>query len=175
MNVRNDDGLTLVELLVTIVVSGLFLGLLAVLFTNGITAQRNATARDHATGQANVLSASLAQSVRNATAINVRDDGLRLDATVALSTGGWQCRSWALNGTDLVYSAGASAQSTSTAGWTPIVEADVAGTLIAGAAFAREGDRGVTIGIRITQDGQTATVSDGVTSQAFTTGAPACF
>lgn len=90
-----DEGLTLVELIVTIVVGGLFLGLLASLFVNGVTAQQRATARDKATGWANMLTASLGTSLRNATEdITVIHSGDGIIARVIARDGDWSCRSW---------------------------------------------------------------------------------
>lgn len=171
---RDDAGLTLVELIVAIVVSGLLLGLLVVAFVNGLAAQQQATARDRATGQANLLSASLTSSLRNATATRVAADGARVDATVFTSTGSWECRAWALDGGEVRYSSGATARATSTTGWTALATG-AEGTLDADAAFAAEGDRTVAIGIRVTDAAQTAVISNGVTAQAVAPGgAPTC-
>lgn len=168
----DDEGITLVELIVVIVVSALFLGLIAGLFANGLNAQNQATARDRATGQANVLSASLTSSIRNAVAARVAADGKRVDATVRTSAG-WECRAWVLDGTSVLYSAGDTARTAAPTGWTALAKG-VSGTLSGGALFAGAGDRRVSIGIRITDTAQTAVISDGVTAQAVGTGWPTC-
>lgn len=168
----DDDGVTLVELIVIIVVSSLFLSLLAGLFINGINAQNQATARDRATGQANVLSASLGSSIRNAAATRVAGDGTRLDAAV-LTDAGWKCRAWALTGGSVVYKQGETALPASTAGWKALATG-AEGTLSGGAMFAAAGDRRVAIGVRLTDNAQTAVISDGVTAQAVGTGWPTC-
>lgn len=168
----DDDGITLVELIVVIVVSALFLGLLAGLFVNGINAQNQATARDRATGQANVLSASLTSSIRNAAATRVAGDGKRVDASVRTSSG-WKCRAWVLSGTSVLYSQSDSALPASTTGWKALATG-AEGTLSGGAMFATAGDRRVTIGVRITDQAQKAVISDGVTAQAVGTGWPTC-
>lgn len=166
--------MTLVELLVAIVVSGLLMGLLVVAFVNGLTAQQNATARDRATGQANVLSASLTSSIRNATATRVAADGARVDATVFTDTGAWECRAWALSAGRILFSSGSTARAASTTGWTALASG-AEGTLSGDAPFAAEGDRTVAIGIRITDEKQVAVISNGVTAQAVATGgAPTC-
>lgn len=175
MTHHDDAGVSLVELLVGIAVAALVGGMIVIAFVNGLTATQQATSRDRATGYANVLNASLTQSIRNATNLRVMPDGKRLDATVYTSTGAWQCRAWVLSAGELLYSAGTTARATATTGWKPIASGAV-GTLTAGAAFAREGDRGVSIGLRFTQSGQTATISAGATSQATASGgAPACW
>lgn len=69
MNLRDDQGVTLVELIVYIVVSALFAALLATMFAQGLAAQTRSTERDRATGYANVISTSLA-GIRNATDVS---------------------------------------------------------------------------------------------------------
>lgn len=175
MTADDDAGMSLVELLVGIAVAALVGGMIVVAFVNGLTATQQATARDRATGYANVVTASLTQSLRNTTTFRVMPDGKRLDATVYTSSGSWECRAWALSAGDLLYSTGTTALPTQTTGWAAIANG-ASGTLTAGAAFAREGDRGVTIGLRLTQNDETATVSSGATSQATSSGgAPACW
>lgn len=175
MTAHDEGGMSLVELLVGILVASLVSAMIVIAFVNGLTATQQATARDRATGAANVLSSSLTQSIRNATTFRLTSGGTRLDATVYTTAGTWQCRAWALSAGDLLYSAGTTARATTTAGWTAIATG-ASGTLIAGAAFAQEGDRGVTIGLRFTRSGETATISSGATAQATATGgAPACW
>jgi hypothetical protein len=90
----SDDGITLVEMLVTSFVATLFLGMLALLFANGIQAQAQTTDRDTATGKAGVLSNSVLTSIRNASVFTVTDSGRGLIAKVATGATGWQCRAW---------------------------------------------------------------------------------
>lgn len=87
--------MTLVELIVVVVICGLFLGLLGSLFANGLIAQQQATARDRATGHANTLAASLGTSIRNATSdITVSADGQAIVAKVVTGDSTWECRGW---------------------------------------------------------------------------------
>lgn len=181
MNVRSsaidEEGITLVELLIVIFVSTLFLGLLAVLFSNGLSTQRQATARDTATGKALVVSESLQSSIRNATAVSVAGSGARVDAVVILPGGGFECRAWALDaGGALRYSAGAVARGTDVGSWKPLMQG-ARGTLAAGAAFAADGARGIDVGIAVTVGDETARVTDGVTAQAVATAdeVPTCW
>jgi type II secretory pathway pseudopilin PulG len=175
---RGDEaGLTLVEVIVVISVSALFLGLLAVMFSNGLTAQQRATARDQATGKALVVTASLQSSVRNATEIAVAGGGTRVDAAVITPTGDFECRAWALDaGGALRYSAASDARGGDISGWTVIAEG-VRGTLSAGAAFAADGARGLVIGMSLTIGDTTVPVRDGVAAQAVANreGAPPCW
>lgn len=171
---ENEEGMTLVEILITVFVSSLLLGLLAMLFINASTAQGQATARDRVTGQANVISASITSSIRNATSVKVASSGLRVDAVVAVPGGSWQCRSWALDAGKLLYSSGSTARPTSTAGWTALAPTAEA-TLTGAKPFALQGTNTVKIGLRMTDASQTATISDGVAAQAVAAGGPACW
>lgn len=173
----DEAGLTLVELIVYIVISGLFIGLLALLFINGLTAQEQMTARDSATGRANIVSASLQSSIRNATDVEVDSGGLRIDAVVITPAGAFECRAWALDaGGALRYSSGADARDTDTGGWSALIEG-ARGTLAGGRAFAATGARGIDFGISVSVGDATVLATNGVTAQAVTTGggAPTCW
>lgn len=175
MSARDDDGMSLVELLVGMFIATLFLGMLAMLFVNGLTAQQQATARDRATGQANVVSASLTSSIRNAVSTKVAADGLRVDATVLTASGAWQCRAWSLTSGAVRYSAGATARVADASAWKALATG-ATGTLASGKAFQYTGDRGVAVGIRVTDGAASAVISSGATAQAVAPGgAPACW
>ncbi len=165
------------ELLIIIFVSVLFLGLLAVLFSDGLSAQQRATSRDGATGKALVVSTSLQSSIRNATAVAVSGSGARVDAVVMTAAGGFECRAWALDvGGALRYSSGTDARGVDVSSWKPLTQG-ARGTLAAGAAFAMNGVRGIDVGIAVTVGDETARVTDGVTAQAVANAdeVPACW
>lgn len=123
---RDDDGVTLVELIITIAVSALFLGLLALMFVNGLRAQAQTTDRDTATGQSVVVTHSLLTSLRNANAFTITSAGRALVAEVSTPAGGRECRAWVVTtGGDVRYRAAASVISTAdTTGWTVLVDGD---------------------------------------------------
>lgn len=93
----DDEGMTLVELIVVIVVSGLFIGLLAVMFASGLSEQGRSSLRDRATGSANLLSVSLSQ-LRNATHATSSPDGTALIATIVSREGLERCYGWSAPG-----------------------------------------------------------------------------
>lgn len=188
-SVRDDDGLSLIELIVVIVVSGLFAGLLTVLFINGWTTQERSVARDSATGQASVVKSTFSQALRNATAVRVSESGTRVDAVVAeiddsLAGWAWECRAWVLKEESIRYSAGPNARSTDVSTWTILAGRSserpfdrVAGSM-GGAGFALIGSKGVQLAIDITvgDEPKTVSISDGMTAQAVATeGAIACW
>jgi type II secretory pathway pseudopilin PulG len=185
----DDAGITLVELIVGLVIAGMFMGLLSLVFVNGLTSQQQSVARDAATGQANVVRSTLADSLRNATAVRVSGGGTRVDAVVArvsssLSGWTWECRAWVLHDKSIRYSAGTTARGADASTWAVLAGKTaqrpldkVTGT-IGGVPFALVGSKGVQIGIDVTsgEDPQTVSVSDGMTAQAVASeGAITCW
>lgn len=170
MTLRTDEGgITLVELLVALFISALVLGLLALMFANGLRAQTQATDRDRATGAGNVMSNSLLTSIRNASEFRVID-GRGLIAKVATGGTDWECRAWALGDGELRYRASRTALSTvDTSEWGAIARG-VSGTLPGGRAFAAAGDRALSIGIQVVSGETTIPFTNGVTAQAVDDG-----
>ena len=174
---RDEAGLTLVELIVTIVVGGIVLALIAVSFVNGTIAQRDGVIRDSATGAANVVSRSISTSVRNATEIRVNESGTRLDVTFIAQDGQPECRAWELlPGPDgiLVYRSddtGALPAADST--WGSLARG-VEGTIPTGGVFGWDDSKNLRIGMNITMEGIVAPLEDGVTAQAVGGGSLGC-
>lgn len=182
MNGHDSDaeGMTLVEIIVTISVAALVLALIAVSFVNGMTAQRDGVARDSATGAANVVSSSLTSSIRNSVEVKVSSGGKRLDAKFIAPDGTAECRAWELltdvNGAGvLVFRANKTAAlPAGTLTWGALAHG-VKGTLGANAVFAASGSKGVQIGMEVTADEVTIAITDGVTAQAVSEGALKCW
>lgn len=187
----DDGGMSLVELIVGLFVAGLFAGLLTIMFVNGWNVQQRSVARDVATGQASVLKTTMADALRNASAVRVSGAGSRVDAVVAVpsatlaGTWTWECRAWAYLDHSIRYSAGTSMRSSDASTWAVIAgkstqrPRDTATGTISGAPFALVGSRGVQVGVDIAVVGDrtvTVSVSDGMTAQTVaTTGAPTCW
>ena len=199
MTDHDDDGVTLVELIVSIAVSALFLGLLALMFVNGLRAQAQTTDRDTATGQSVVVTHSLLTSLRNANAFTITSAGRAVVAEVSTADGGRECRAWVVTtGGDVRYRAAASVISTAdTTSWTVLVEGDPAtgdgahasltrhdGTNPDGTprfapvdadgdgltdAFSRSGQT-LTFGFDVVRGDSTVSVSNAVTAQASVEG-----
>lgn len=172
----DDQGLTLVELTVAVVVGAIVLTLIAVTFINGFTAQRDGVARDGATGAANVVASSIATSIRNATGFHVNDEGTRVDATYIAPDGTPECRAWELlPGGALVYRADpGGALPAAEPSWGALATG-VVGTLGAAEIFADDGGKSLRIGMEITMDEITIAVTDGVTAQAVRDGGLLCW
>lgn len=167
---RDDEGLTLVELLIYIFISTLFLSLLAALFISGLNAQAKATNRDSATGDAGAVSGSIASSVRNSSAFSVKDSGKSLIAKVATGSIGWECRAWAVADGELRYASSHSPISTAnTSGWAVLAE-NASTSLTGDAAFKDIGSRSLSIGLRFDVGETTIPVTNGVTAQAVSNG-----
>lgn len=102
--------MSLVELIVAMAVSALLLGVIAMIFGQGLVAQTQQASRNTATEQLNAVSAYLNESIRNATAARVSDSNTRLDMKVINAAGtAYECRAWKISGNTLWYKAGASA------------------------------------------------------------------
>lgn len=186
----NDQGVSLVELIVVVVVSSLLAGLLTTIFVNGLTTQQKSTARDTATGQANVVTTTMAEALRNSTSIRVSGAGTRLDAVVTkpsvsfTGTWEWECRAWAFVDESVRFSAGSTPRASDTSGWTVLVGKSAQRPLDKAAApsgvtpFTLVGAKGVNIALDITigDEQKTVKLSNGMTAQAVaTTGAIACW
>jgi Tfp pilus assembly protein PilV len=96
---ETEAGLTLVELLITVFVSAVLLGLVATIFVTTLQANAATRDRDLATGRAQAISTSLTTSVRNASAVSVTataGGGTVVRARVATGSASWECRAWAV-------------------------------------------------------------------------------
>lgn len=170
MNGLSDDsGVTLVELIMYVAISALFVGLLATLFATSLKAGEETGNRDMATGTSQVVAETLQTSVRNAAAIKV--DGSLLRAQVAKGGDQWECRAWSLESGELRYKASTSAISAgSTAGWTTLARG-VTGTKTAGSPFLLTGADSISIGYTVTVGDATVKITSAVTAQAKAEGA----
>lgn len=174
----DERGLTLVELIVAIVISGFVVGMLALVFINGWSAQQRTAARDLATSEANAVAAQLIPSVRNSTAMRINTAGTRLDLTVLTDAGTWECRAWAVttvSGKSVVrYASRAGAAVAADGSTLKTIASGATATLTGSAAFATTGTRGLKIGIRFTQGSESVDLRNTITAQAVKTGAPSC-
>lgn len=102
--------MSLVELIIAMAVSALLLGVIVVIFGQGLAAQTQQASRNTATAQLNAVSAYLNESIRNATTARVSDANTRLDMKVINADGtAYECRAWKISGNTLWYKAGTSA------------------------------------------------------------------
>lgn len=173
----DDEGITLVELIVYVVIAALVTGLMAGIFINGLRSQTAATDRDTATGRAGVVTNSLQTSLRNATAVNpATGSGNTLIAVVTTGTSGWQCRAWSLTSTgNLVYKASSTSFSVaSTAGWT-VLASGVKGSFAGGKVFSSSSATQVRYAFSVTTSASTVPISGAVTAQATMSGAGPCW
>ncbi|WP_438352122.1 pilus assembly FimT family protein [Microbacterium sp. CJ88] len=95
----HDSGLSLVELLITVLVAAVILGVVATVFFSTLQANAAARDRDLSTGRVQAISTSLSTSVRNAANVTVQSvsgGGLVARAAVASGTTAWTCTAWAV-------------------------------------------------------------------------------
>ncbi|UJP10274.1 prepilin-type N-terminal cleavage/methylation domain-containing protein [Microbacterium sp. KUDC0406] len=172
---RDDDGLTLVELIIVMLVSGLFLSLIAVIFGSGLSAQQRAAERNAATGALNAATAAITETVRSSSEIRVSAGGRRLDAQMLTHDGAaWECRAWQVLDGELRYSAGATPRPAADTGWSSLAS-EVTGSLSGGTAFVENGKR-LSLGFALTSGDITVTVTDGANAQVIAqTGGTPCW
>lgn len=186
----SDEGVGLVEVIVAMLLSGLFLGLLGVMFANGVQAQARATERDLATGRAAVITNSILTSVRSATGFVITDSNRALIAKVVTPAGTAECRAWLVvtdttaeyrDGVtdtpyrtgDLIYKDSTTAISLSNrVGWTRLVERGGATADGVRGSFARNGST-LTVTFDVTLGESTVGITNGETLQAQNSGTDA--
>lgn len=127
--VRRDDGLTLVELIIYSALSALLLAVLASVFITSWQADATTRRRDAATGAAHVITNSLQTSIRNASGFTINGGLLR--ARVATGATDWECRAWRLTNPrtiegekwyELQYNHGNAAIDDASAGWANLLK-----------------------------------------------------
>ncbi|HWK76917.1 hypothetical protein [Microbacterium sp.] len=169
----DDDGLTLVELILYMLIAGVVLVLVSSIFINGWGAQVATTDRDAATGQANLVTASLQKSIRNATEINPSTgSGDTLVAVVATGSSGWECRAWKRDATgDLLYKSSNSVIDTSvTTGW-----ATLATGIDDGPIFSAPSSTRLEYSFTASAGSATVPINGAVKAQAVIQGAGPCW
>jgi len=169
-----ESGMSLIELMVALMVGAVVLSILVLIFSNGLTAQRRASERNAATELLNSATASVTESIRASVDTRVTESGQRLDAKVLDSDGTtWECRAWQIQGGQLVFSAGASAQPAVSSTWKSLAPG-VAGNLTAGASFVKTGSQ-VSVGLTLTRGEAIVRVTDGAVSLVVQSGGPSCW
>ncbi|MGB3731117.1 PilW family protein [Microbacterium sp.] len=96
-SLRDDErGITLIELIIYMVLAAVFLTIVSAIFINGWLSQAATADRDAATANANLVTASLQQSIRNASAVH-QPAGASNAVTAVVAIGDAadsQCRAW---------------------------------------------------------------------------------
>lgn len=128
-DLRRDDGMTLVELIVYSGLSAMFLTLLVSVFIMSWQADATTRNRDVGTGAAHIITNSIQTSIRSASGFRI--DGGLLRARVATGASGWECQAWRLTNPrtiaggkwyELEYNRGGSAIDNTSTGWTNLLK-----------------------------------------------------
>lgn len=172
----SDTGMSLVELIVYLAIAVLVTLGVATLFASGFSANTATQQRDTATGQAQLIAASLQTNIRNASSFTVTDNLLR--ARVAVGDNDWRCEAWAITpGRAFVHRTSTTAIPVPSdfTGWTVVAD-DTAGTLSSGRAFAVAPSNGkyLEVGLTVTVGEAVVPVNTGVVAQAAGEGALTC-
>lgn len=176
----NDEGLTLVELVLSATLSLLVLAVLLLVFVSASNTQAATKNRDVAGGTSQVATNSIQVAVRNSSAFTVSGNVLR--ARIASGNASdWRCQAWALTPAKVLVtktSSSAIAVPTDYTGWT-VLASGVTGGLTAGKIFEAGGTGGGRLNyafIVTSGTGSTAAsvpVGGDVLPQAKGTGSPA--
>ncbi|MCW5953321.1 MAG: hypothetical protein KIT69_13790 [Propionibacteriaceae bacterium] len=126
-----DAGMSLIELVVYIGISALFLTILSSTFISSWQADAATRDRDVATGAAHTITNSIQTSIRNSRWFGVTGSTL-LRARVATGEGTSECRTWELKDGRLLHTAGGSTTDLANIG------GGEAGSTVAG-SFAKNG------------------------------------
>lgn len=171
--VRDDFGMSLVEVVVYAMLSALMLMVVGSVFGAGWASAQLTTRRDTATGTALAITNSVHGSIRNATDDFTVGDNY-LVAKVATGKCGWEYHAWWLDGTDLLYRSGSTAPAIpaagSRSGWVTIAS----GVSIrpgATSGFVKNGAR-LDLNLRARSGQEAVLITSGVVAQAK--GTPPC-
>lgn len=121
----DDDGLTLIEVIVYVVLAAVLAAVISAIFINGWMSQAATADRDVATGNANAVAATLQKSIRNAEVVSPSGGSTDiLVALVATGDGGWECQAWHLDGGVVFYKAsGHTPPALDSSGWVSLMAA----------------------------------------------------
>lgn len=175
-----DAGLTVVEVVVSMLLTLLVTSVLLSVFITASSSQAATKNRDVAAGTSGVATDSIQVNVRNSSAFTVSGNLLRVRVANVSGTG-WSCQAWALTPTGALVtktSTSAIAVPTDYTGWATLANG-VAGGLTAGKIFETGGTGGgrLTYAFTVTSGtGSTAAsvpVGGDVLPQAKGSGSPA--
>ncbi|GAA1948779.1 prepilin-type N-terminal cleavage/methylation domain-containing protein [Microbacterium deminutum] len=94
---QNDDaGITFIELLVYLVLLGIFSAVFVTIFVNTWTAQASVSSQTRATMRGQLVSSEIERAMRNAVAFTISPDGSTLQVRTSL-TGSRECQAFALS------------------------------------------------------------------------------
>lgn len=117
----DDDGVTLIELIVYVVITSVLLLAMTAILSNSLTTQRNVTSVSDATNRGQVMTSTVERAMRNAIAFDVSPDGTTLRVRTSLA-GGLTCQGFLLSAGQSrmsLTSSTLSADSSTWAAWQP--------------------------------------------------------
>ncbi|MEU1973687.1 prepilin-type N-terminal cleavage/methylation domain-containing protein [Microbacterium sp. NPDC019599] len=146
---QDDEGLSLVELIVYIVILGIVMIALTTMFVNTYKAQASVTSQTQATSRGQLVASEIERAMRNAIAFTVSADGSTLHVNTSFS-GSKQCQVFALTSDGLKMSLSAS-PAPAEATW-PVWQERVALVNATTPAFTPLGADGVSYAFNATND-----------------------
>ncbi|WP_243077293.1 prepilin-type N-terminal cleavage/methylation domain-containing protein [Microbacterium sp. SS28] len=145
----NDEGLTLIELIIYIVILGIISTAIVMILTNTLRAQASVTSQTQATTRGQLVSSEIEKAMRNAIAFTVSPDGSTLHVNTSFA-GSKQCQAFALTSDGLKMSV-SSSPAPDISVW-PVWQKRVAAVGVSTPAFTALGGDGVTYAFNATSD-----------------------
>ncbi|HWU29683.1 MAG TPA: hypothetical protein VN041_11425 [Microbacterium sp.] len=93
MKLRDEDGLSLIELIITVLIIGVLGIAIGMIFINSVRAQDTVTTTTEATNSGQLYGQSIERAMRNAQAFDVTDSGRMLRVQTSLA-GAKQCQAF---------------------------------------------------------------------------------
>lgn len=149
LRLRSDDGLSLIEVIVVVVLVAILSGGLATILANSWSAQEDVSTTTTATNQGQVFASSVERAVRNAEAIEVTGGSVLTVRTTL--PGARQCQSFRFTSSAGVGDAAYMASGSSAPAWGGAWITEKA-TVIGGQPYFAFGGDAVTYAFRITTD-----------------------
>lgn len=113
---RNDDGLGLIELIVSIVVSGIILVAVATIFVNSWKTQEQVTSVNAATNRGQLVSSTIERAMRNALYFDVTETNTVLRVRTSLA-GNLKCQGFRITETAAQFTTNSVALSSPNTAW----------------------------------------------------------
>lgn len=161
---NTEAGLSLIELVLYVAIGAIVSIVIVGVFGSGLQNEAATRERDAATGSAQLVSTSVGNGIRNASAFEVT--GALLRARVAVGSGdGWECQAWRLTGEgELQHKQSSSAIPAGGSGWATLTTG-ASSTGVPGEPFEKDGNR-LLLQLQVEVGNETIQISAATTAEA---------
>jgi Tfp pilus assembly protein PilW len=120
---RDEVGLSLIELIVTVVITGFLLTAVAAIFLNSWKTQDQVTTVTGATDRGQLIGASIERAVRNGLYVSVNGTGDELRVRTSFDGSALKCQGFKISTTGIQVASSATTLGTTWATWNPLTKA----------------------------------------------------